>query len=67
VNRERGEGGVKAGCSRVHTRRGTDNPECRQPLPVCDQERDGGRHDSTASIPVGVAEKQFVVQLWTCR
>jgi len=27
----------------------------------------GGRHDSTESIPVGVAEKQFVVHLWTCR
>jgi len=27
----------------------------------------GGRHDSTASIPVGVAEKQFVVHLWTLR
>ena len=25
----------------------------------------GGRHDSTESIPVGVAEKQFVVHLWT--
>ena len=25
----------------------------------------GGRHDSTARIPVGVAEKQFVVHLWT--
>ena len=27
----------------------------------------GGRQDSTDSIPVGVAEKQFVVQLWTLR
>jgi len=27
----------------------------------------GGRHDSTESIPVGVAEKQFVVHLWTLR
>ena len=25
----------------------------------------GGRHDSTESIPVGVAEKKFVVHLWT--
>jgi len=25
----------------------------------------GGRQDSTARIPVGVAEKQFVVHLWT--
>jgi len=25
----------------------------------------GGREDSTARIPVGVAEKQFVVHLWT--
>jgi len=25
----------------------------------------GGRQDSTAWIPVGVAEKQFVVHLWT--
>jgi len=25
----------------------------------------GGRHDSTESIQVGVAEKQFVVHLWT--
>jgi len=25
----------------------------------------GGRQDSTKSIPVGVAEKQFVVHLWT--
>jgi len=27
----------------------------------------GGRHDATESIPVGVAEKQFVVHLWTLR
>ena len=27
----------------------------------------GGRHDSTDRIPVGVAEKQFVVHLWTLR
>jgi len=27
----------------------------------------GGRQDSTESIPVGVAEKQFVVHLWTLR
>jgi len=25
----------------------------------------GGRQDSTESIPVGVAEKQFMVHLWT--
>jgi len=35
--------------------------------PEGDQERDGGSHDFTESIPVGVAEKQFVVHLWTCR
>jgi len=27
----------------------------------------GGRHDSTESIPVGVAKKQVVVHLWTLR
>ena len=27
----------------------------------------GGRQDSAESIPVGVAEKQFVVPLWTLR
>jgi len=27
----------------------------------------GGRQDSNESIPVGVAEKQFVVHLWTFR
>jgi len=26
-----------------------------------------GRHDSTKSIPVGVAEQQFVVHHWTLR
>jgi len=27
----------------------------------------GGKQDSTESIPVGVAEKQFMVHLWTVR
>jgi len=41
VHRAWGESGVKAGCCRVHTRRGADNPERRQSLPVGDQERHG--------------------------
>ena len=32
------EGGVKPSRCKVHTRRGADNPERRQPLPVGDQE-----------------------------
>jgi len=40
MRQESGEGGVKAGCRRVNSGRGADNPERRQPLPVGDQERD---------------------------
>jgi len=58
---------MKAGCGRVHTR-GEQTILSTASLCRCMIRRQiGGRHDSTDRIPVGVAEKQFVVHPWTLR
>jgi len=44
---------VKSGCCRVHARRGADHPERRQPLPVTDQEGDGGEAGLHREYPRG--------------
>jgi len=44
---------VKSGRCRVHTRRGADHPERRQPLSVADQEGDGGESGLHREYPCG--------------
>jgi len=67
MRRERGERGVKAGCRQVQARGGADHRDRRQPLPVGDQEGDGWEARLHRKYPGCLAEKQFVVHLWTLR
>jgi len=65
VGRDRGEGGVKARrCwGYLGREQATLSPASRCRWEI--RRGIGGKQDSTARIPMGVAQKQFVVHLWT--
>jgi len=44
---------MKSGRCRIDARRGADHPECRQPLPVLDQEGDGWEAGFDRKYPGG--------------
>jgi len=58
---------MKAGCRRVHARGEQTTLSAPSLCQWVIRRETSGRPDSTESIPVGVAEKQSVVHLWTLR